>query len=150
MNGYIAGITQEYRIKKRFLTSFREILDLRGAIYLINNNNPSTIVDWGDGTNSDIFELNYYHMGQIKKNYEEDIEDEDFPEAFKHDARTQLAIIDNIEQKFRNAGYEPSPEVSNASSEGGRIKRRSNKRKKTKRRSNKRKKTKRRSNKRKH
>ena len=94
----------KYKIRKRFLTSFRDKLDLRGARYLMNNNNSNTIVELGDGTTSGNFRDNYGRMMAIKSAYKRNIEDEDFSEALKKDAETQLAIIDDIENKFKNAG----------------------------------------------
>jgi len=130
---------QQYVIRKSFLSSFKELLDLRGARYLMSNANPDTFISH-NGNNEGAWNLNenYQHMMDTKDEYNKDIENEDFPEALKQDARTQLAIIDDIEQKFKNAGYQPSS--------GGRGRR---KRKQTKRRTNKRKRTKRKSNKRK-
>jgi len=128
----------KYMIRKRFLISFRDKLDLLGARYLMNNNNSNTIIELGDGTTSGNFRDNYGRMMDIKRAYKRNIDDADFSEALKKDAKTQLAIIDDIENKFKNSGI-------NDFSLGGRTKRKSNKR-----RSNKRKSNKRRSNKRKH
>ena len=126
----------KYMIRKRFLTSFRDKLDLRGARYLMNNDNSNTVVELGDGTTSGNFRDYYGRMMSIKSAYKRDIENADFSEALKKDAKTQLAIIDDIENKFKNAGI-------NDFSLGGRTKRKSNKRKSNKRRSNKRKSNKR-------
>ena len=100
---------QQYVIRKSFLSSFKELLDLRGARYLMSNANPDTFISH-NGNNEGAWNLNenYQHMMDTKDEYNKDIENEDFPEALKQDARTQLAIIDDIEQKFKNAGYQPS------------------------------------------
>jgi hypothetical protein len=135
--------TKKYMIRKRFLTSFRDKLDLHGARYLMNNNNSNTIVELGDGTTSGNFRDNYGRMIAIKSAYKRNIEDEDFSEALKKDAKTQLAIIDDIENKFKNEGI-------NDFSLGGKMKRKKTKRRSNKRRSNKRRSNKRRSNKRRH
>ena len=140
------SLTGEYAKNKAFLASFKEILDLRGATYLMNNENNSTFINHGDGNGSENFNDNYDLLMEVKNGYKTDTNDKNFPEALKQDARTQLAIIDDIEYKLGNAL---------AAGTGGRRKRkqtkkRSNKRKKTKktkktkkRRTNKRKKTKR-------
>ena len=134
------SLTGEYAKNKAFLASFKEILDLRGATYLMNNENNSTFINHGDGNGSENFNDNYDLLMEVKDGYKTDTNDKTFSEALKQDARTQLAIIDDIEYKLGNAL---------AAGTGGRRKRkqtkkRSNKRKKTKkRRTNKRKKTKR-------
>lgn len=105
--------------------------------------NSDTFVDHGDGTGSQRLIDNFDYMRtEVKDSYKTDINDENFPEALKQDAQTQLRIIDDIEYKIGNA----LAAGTNNYSTGGR----SNKRNRTKRRSNKRKKTKRRSNKKKH
>jgi hypothetical protein len=129
------SLTGEYAKNKAFLASFKEILDLRGATYLMNNENNSTFVNHGSGNGSENLNDNFDYMMEIKDGYKTDTNDKNFPEALKQDARTQLAIIDDIEYKLGNA----LAARTNNSSMGGR----SNKRKRTKRRSNKRKKTKR-------
>ena len=129
------SLTGEYAKNKAFLASFKEILDLRGATYLMNNENNSTFINHGDGNGSENFNDNYDLLMEVKNGYKTDTNDKNFPEALKQDARTQLAIIDDIEYKLGNA----LAVRTNNSNMGGR----SNKRKRTKRRSNKRKKTKR-------
>ena len=145
------SLTGEYAKNKRFLESFKEILDLRGARYLMDHENNRTFVNHGDGSGSENLTDNFDYMMEVKNSYKTDTNDKNFSEALKQDARTQLAIIDDIEHKLGNAIDAAS---TNNSSTGGRSKskrkRRSNKRKQSKRRSNKRKQTKRRSNKRKH
>jgi len=132
---YMTYTREEYTNQKIFLTSFRKVLNQRGAEYLMNNVNNNTFVEHG----SQELNGNYNDMMDIKVKLKQDIEDEDFPEPVKKDAITQLEIIDDIEQKLTNAGYQPLS--------GGRRKRKRTKRKRTKRRSNKRKQTKRRYNK---
>ena len=147
------SLTGEYAKNKRFLESFKEILDLRGARYLMDHENNSTFVNHGDGNGSENFNDNYEFMMEIKDGYKTDTNDKNFPEALKQDARTQLAIIDDIEYKFKNA----IPPTQTNSSMGGttKRKRRSSKkkgRKQTKRKQTKkgRKQTKRKQTKRKH
>ena len=132
----------EYAKNKRFLESFKEILDLRGATYLMNNENNSTFINHGSnsGSGSENFNDNYDLLMEVKDGYKTDTNDKNFPEALKQDARTQLAIIDDIEYKLQNA----IPPTQTNSSMGGRRKRKqtkikSNKRKQTKRKSNKKK-----------
>ncbi len=137
------SLTGEYAKNKAFLASFKEILELRGATYLMNNENNSTFINHGDGNGSENFNDNYDFLMEVKDGYKTDTNDKNFPEALKQDARTQLAIIDDIEYKFKNA----IPPTQTNSSMGGRRKRRQTKRK---RRQTKRKKTKRKSNKRKY
>ncbi len=129
-------IRGDYTNQKIFLTSFREVLRKRLAEYLMNNDNNNTLVEHGSGN----LNGNYNDMMEIKLKLKQDIEDADFPEALKQDARTQLEIIDNIEQKLTNAGYQT---LSGGRRKRKRTKRRSNKRKQTKRRSNKKRQTKR-------
>jgi len=135
------SLTGEYANKKAFLLSFKEILDLRGARYLMSHENSNTFINHGNNSGSENFNENYDYMMEVKDGYKTDTNDKNFPEALKQDARTQLAIIDDIENKFKNA-IPPD-------STGGRIKRKTkkSKRKQTKR---KRRSKKRRSTKRKH
>jgi hypothetical protein len=128
-------IGEAYVNEKIFLASFKQVLYLRGARYLMSHENDQTYIDHGNNNGISNLNVNYNFMIDIKSEYKKDIENEDFPESLKQDAKTQLAVIDDIEQKLKNAGYQPLS--------GGRTKRRSNKRKQTKRRSNKRKQTKR-------
>ena len=149
------SLTGEYAKNKAFLASFKEILDLRGATYLMNNENNSTFINHGDGNGSENFNDNYDLLMEVKNGYKTDTNDKNFPEALKQDARTQLAIIDDIESKLGNA----LAAGTNNSSTGGSTKRKrkrkrmsnkrmSNKRRSNKRKSNKKKQIKRRSNKR--
>ena len=141
------SLTGEYAKNKAFLASFKEILDLRGARYLMNNENNSTFINHGDGNGSENFNDNYDFLMEVKDSYKTDTNDKNFPEALKQDAKTQLAIIDDIEYKLKNA----IPPTQTNSNTGGRRKRKQTKRKrKQTKKTKKTKKTKRRSNKRKH
>jgi hypothetical protein len=142
------NLTDEYANKKAFLASFKEILDMRGARYLMSNENSNTFVNHGAGNGSENLNDNYEFMMEIKDMYKTDTNDKNFSEALKQDAKTQLAIIDDIEYKLKNAGYKyPSPQTN--FSMGGRTKMK-RKQTKRKRRTNKRKSNKRKSNKRKY
>ena len=105
----------------------------------MSHENSNTFINHGNNSGSENFNENYDYMMEVKDGYKTDTNDKNFPEALKQDARTQLAIIDDIENKFKNA-IPPD-------STGGRIKRKTKKSKRTqtkrKRRSNKRRSTKR-------
>jgi 1-aminocyclopropane-1-carboxylate deaminase/D-cysteine desulfhydrase-like pyridoxal-dependent ACC family enzyme len=134
------GIVDAYVNEKTFLASFKQVLNLRGVRYLMSHENDLTYVDYGNNNGVSNLNNNYNFMVDIKDAYKKDIENKDFPESLKQDAKTQLAVIDDIEHKLTNAGYEP---LSGGRRKRKRTKRRSYKRKRTKRRSNKRKQTKR-------
>lgn len=140
------SLTGEYAKNKRFLESFKEILDLRGATYLMNNENNSTFINHGSNSGSENFNDNYDLLMEVKDGYKTDTNDKNFPEALKQDARTQLAIIDDIEYKVGNALAAGTGGRSKSKRKRRSNKRRSNKKKQTKRKQTKRK---RRSNKRK-
>ena len=136
------SLTGEYAKNKAFLASFKEILDLRGATYLMNNENNRTFINHGDGNGSENLNDNYDLLMEVKDGYKTDTNDKNFPEALKQDARTQLAIIDDIEHKFGNVLVANT----NNSNTGGMPKSKSKskrKRRTSKRRTSKRKQTKR-------
>jgi hypothetical protein len=139
------SLTGEYAKNKAFLESFKEVLDLRGVTYLMNNENNSTFVNHGSGNGSENLNDNFDYMMEIKDGYKTDTNDKNFPEALKQDARTQLAIIDDIEYKLGNA----LAARTNNSSMGGRSNKRRRKQTKRKRKQTKRKQTKRKQTKRK-
>jgi hypothetical protein len=119
------SLTGEYANKKTFLASFKEILDMRGARYLMDHENSNTFINHGNNSGSENFNENYDYMMEVKDGYKTDTNDKNFPEALKQDAKTQLAIIDDIEYKFKNA----IPPTQTNSNMGGRRKRKQTKRK---------------------